>query len=135
MTRLERARDLSARLAGIYHQLENRAGFNKQSLSTLLICLAFDDEVDAAKRMDVLATSFPVFLESDEGRVAGNMIEAYENRDAEAFTACKKTSTVLYLDNEIAKMAQGIVVRGERKVVDAAGNQETVQDEEDGGFL
>jgi hypothetical protein len=46
---------MSSQLCQVMLKIDNRHGFNKQALSTVLICLAIGDEVDAAKRMDEFA--------------------------------------------------------------------------------
>jgi hypothetical protein len=53
--RWTKAIDVSERLGKIYLKVDNRHGFHRQALSTVILVLAFGDEVDASKRMDVYA--------------------------------------------------------------------------------
>ena len=54
-SRLDKAIIASERLAQIYLKHENKHAFFKQALSTVVLCLAYGDEVDAAKKMDQYA--------------------------------------------------------------------------------
>jgi hypothetical protein len=51
-------------------------------------------------------------MDSDEGRIAGNIVEAYESKDSDGLNKLMRSTNVSFLDNEVAKMAMGIQVVG-----------------------
>ncbi|KAJ3186125.1 hypothetical protein HK101_009732 [Irineochytrium annulatum] len=109
--RLLEAIELSQRLTDIFQKLQNGAYVNKQALSTIVIVLLLGDDVEANKRMSSFS-SIPGFLDSEDGHVASDLIEAFQSYDHNLLQASLKRSPIKFLDNEVAKAAMSLRVPG-----------------------
>ncbi|KAJ3127364.1 hypothetical protein HK098_006448 [Nowakowskiella sp. JEL0407] len=131
--RYPKALELSGRLTDAYIKMENRIGINKQVLSCVILALAYGDEVEAGKRFDMYAGRVSGFGESDEGMIAANLLDAYEQHNPDLLADALKRQQINYLNSEITRLARTkLRVPGGGNAVGDAG---TLIEEEDDGLL
>ncbi|KAI9502999.1 hypothetical protein GGI25_003449 [Coemansia spiralis] len=109
--RLSEAADVQLRFYAICEQINNRFEINKCRLSTIVLLLAFGDNVEAGKKMDEFSQNMD-FVRTEEFAVADKMLHAYGNGDQEEFTQLARSQTVSFLDSAISRLAAKIRVPG-----------------------
>lgn len=131
-TRYARAIELQQKLSDIHADLgQNNIPFlHKSQLSLVILHLANGDEV-AAGKVFTRGCNENGFLNSEEGKIAQDILAAYDERDQkqvqDALTKSGVRKSILgFLDNEITKLAYALRVPGEgvapkREVVEADG--------------
>ncbi|RKO83358.1 hypothetical protein BDK51DRAFT_38958, partial [Blyttiomyces helicus] len=103
--RWEDAEAVSVRLGEAFVKLDQRPNFNKQALSTVVICLAAGNVGAANTRLDAFG-AVGGFLQSEEGSIAINILEAFENGDEELLASTLKRQHLNFLDNEVTRTAR-----------------------------
>ncbi|CAG8689495.1 32900_t:CDS:2 [Racocetra persica] len=108
--RYEAAVDILHRLNAIYQSISNQQGLNKTCLSIIITLLAAEDEVEAKKQFQLFCLH--AFVQSEESAIASALLDAFEQGDQDLLTQTVRKQTVIFLDNEIAKLARGLQVPG-----------------------
>ncbi|KAJ3294585.1 hypothetical protein HK104_003480 [Borealophlyctis nickersoniae] len=107
--RYDIAIDLSVRLADGYVKLDQKPNFNKQALTTVIIALVAGDEVDAGKRFEQYAGILG-FGHSEEGKIAQDLLGAYESGDEPLLASTLKRPQINFLDNEVTRAVRALRV-------------------------
>ena len=81
-------------------------------LTTIIMLLAFGDQVQAAKVHEKYIGLSGTWASSDEGRVAGDLLDAYDKREQAILEAAVNKQMIGFLDNEIIKLARSLRVPG-----------------------
>ncbi|KAJ3217282.1 hypothetical protein HDU67_008194 [Dinochytrium kinnereticum] len=136
--RLIEAVEFSHRLVEAFHKTQNRPSYNKQALSTIIIVLLMGDDVDASKRISQYASNSG-FFESEEGKVANALLEAFQTYDEEILANAIKRPVVKFLDTEVVKASLRLRVPGSGKKASSGesssanyGGHPSFEDEDDG---
>ncbi|KAI9199788.1 uncharacterized protein BJ171DRAFT_517093 [Polychytrium aggregatum] len=118
LQRLDKALILSQKLAEGFAKLNNRPGFCKQSLATIIIALAMGDEVEATKRFNS-ACELGGFSPSEENEAATDMLQAFDAGDDELLSKALQRMVITFLDNDVARLAKSLRVPGGRQPTNA----------------
>jgi hypothetical protein len=97
---LNMAVDFSKRLTNLYQKLDQRHYVYKQTLTTILLLLEFNDERGAQELLES-SHSLPGFMNSDEGKTSDAILQSYLLGDQESLALAAKSSAVKFLDNEV----------------------------------
>lgn len=108
---LQEAIGVCKRLAVILQQIRNQHLFYKNQLTIIVILLKFGDEVEASKQFEQ-GTRMEGFASSDEGVIAANLLDAFEQHNQESVEEIVKRPNIAYLDNEAVKLAKQLRVMG-----------------------
>ncbi|KAJ3118569.1 hypothetical protein HDU96_000521 [Phlyctochytrium bullatum] len=100
--------DFSKQLTDGFLKMQNRPSFNKQALSTIILALLQGDDVEASKRFE----QYSSFGESDEGKIAFELVEAFREYDDERLNTAVKKPTVKYLEAEVVRASMRLRVPG-----------------------
>ncbi|KAJ3047705.1 hypothetical protein HK097_011287 [Rhizophlyctis rosea] len=132
--RFDTAIQLSSRLADIFAKLNQSVNFHKQALATVVIALGSGDDVEASKRWEHFAGTL-AFGGTQEGAIANNLIQAYEQADEQALAETQKAREIKLLDNEVARLALSLSVPTHRRPQPTPGSaippSQSVQDIQD----
>ncbi|KAI8809571.1 soluble NSF attachment protein [Cladochytrium replicatum] len=107
--RYAKAVEVSLRLVDANLKIENRSGFNRQGLATVIITLLVGDEVAAGKHFASFA-SVNGFVDSEDGRTAAELLKAFDSRDSGLLEETLKRSSIQFLDNEVARAAMTLKI-------------------------
>ena len=120
--RIQKAIELSLSLQKVFTETENKNGLFKNCLSLIIMYIYNNDSVEARKKMQEWEL-VPGFIESDQGAVCTGLLEAVETGNSETLKENCRNRNVTFLDNEVARLAQGLSV-------ESVG----LTEEEEGGF-
>ncbi|EGC38320.1 soluble NSF attachment protein gamma isoform [Dictyostelium purpureum] len=105
----EEAIDLMILQNRVFIKLNQNHDLHKSCLSVIAISLATDDIVGAKKKYDQFL-DYPSFLHSQEGTTAAELINAFDNHDAEGVKNIVSRHLFNFLDNQVAKIAKGLSI-------------------------
>ncbi|KAG0303729.1 hypothetical protein BGZ98_006351 [Dissophora globulifera] len=107
--RFDKATEMLQALGNIQKDTPNKMAYYKTLLSIIIVQLAAGDEVEAGRRFQAFC-SVEGFVHSEESAVAHAMLDAFDHRDQAYYNQAAARQHVGFLDNEIARLARGIVV-------------------------
>jgi len=110
----------------VHEKLNQHNDVFKMYLSLIIVNLHIDDYV-SADRAYQNAIMYGGFSTAPEARVAQDILDAYEKRNNEALQKSVGGQVITFLDNEIAKLAKGLKIKG--------GIEGGKQEEEESGGL
>ncbi|KAJ3107023.1 hypothetical protein HDU97_004992 [Phlyctochytrium planicorne] len=111
--KIPEAIEFSQRLTEAFQKINNRPSFLKQALSTVIIVLLLGDDVEASKRLEQYASLG--FMDTEEGKIAGSILEAFQNYDEDLLADALKRPTIKYLETEVVRATQRLRVPGSGK--------------------
>ncbi|KAI3654042.1 hypothetical protein MP228_000761 [Amoeboaphelidium protococcarum] len=91
---------------------------NRMGVSCVIVQLAVGDEVAASKLFEQLTLNTPQWPVSDEGKIANQLLDAFEQRDQQKIDQVLKIQQVSFLDRQIIKLAKSLRVLGEQPAVE-----------------
>jgi len=103
--------DLLKKRIGIHEKLNQAHDVYKMYLSSIIVNLFIDDYV-AADRVYQEAIVSGGFSSGPEAKVAQELLDAYEKTNNEALQKIIGAQAITFLDNEIAKLAKSLSVKG-----------------------
>eukprot|EP01116_Phalansterium_solitarium_P018159 TRINITY_DN4712_c0_g1_i2.p1 TRINITY_DN4712_c0_g1~~TRINITY_DN4712_c0_g1_i2.p1 ORF type:complete len:299 (+),score=149.20 TRINITY_DN4712_c0_g1_i2:110-1006(+) len=104
----EAAVELTERLCAVLKRLNNTHELHKQALSMVVLLLHADDPVAADRRYQQFAAEEPEFGGSAEGRLAFELLTAFEHNDQQALQQLTQRQTLTFLDNQLARLAKSL---------------------------
>eukprot|EP01111_Echinosteliopsis_oligospora_P009368 TRINITY_DN2727_c0_g1_i3.p1 TRINITY_DN2727_c0_g1~~TRINITY_DN2727_c0_g1_i3.p1 ORF type:complete len:337 (+),score=114.55 TRINITY_DN2727_c0_g1_i3:60-1070(+) len=93
----------------IFSKLNQQHDHNKSNLSIIIIFLYCDDFV-AANNHFISIGDASDFGRSEEGRVAGELLDAFETRNPEALKKCISKQVFTFLDNQVCKIVKAMSI-------------------------
>jgi tetratricopeptide (TPR) repeat protein len=109
--RIDDALQMYNKQAAIHSKLNHDSDVLKAYLSIMIIHLSRDDYAAAEKAFqDFVGTHG--FTNSQEGRGAMELMDAYEKRDNEGLKKCVNKQIFTFLDNDVAKLAKKLTASG-----------------------
>ncbi|EGG20217.1 soluble NSF attachment protein gamma isoform [Cavenderia fasciculata] len=95
----------------VFSKLDQTNELNKSCLSVIVLHLDMDDNVMAKKRYEDFL-QYVQWAHSNEGKVAGQLIQAFDANDAEAVKKLSQQYLFNFLDNQVAKIAKNLSLGG-----------------------
>jgi gamma-soluble NSF attachment protein len=102
----------SNKLCELMFEIDGKHLTNRSCLTSIILLLAFGDEVEAGKKFGYFAERHGVWVSCEEGQIANDLLDAYEKRDQKRISEIMKKQLIGFLDNEVAKVARKLVVPG-----------------------
>jgi len=107
---LEKALDLYGRLARINMHLNQTMDLSKTYLSMIIIHIKRNDSVSAERVYQDMMVQGPT---SNEGRVASELLQAWEKGTQEEMKAVLAKQTFTFLDQQIMKLSKTLTIKAE----------------------
>jgi len=95
--------------ARVFGKLNQTHDIHKCYLSIIVVYLFCDDVVAASKEY-TQCIEFPTFAMSQEGLTASELLDAYENGNAEALKIVTSKQIFNFLDNQVTKIARALTI-------------------------
>lgn len=73
--------------------------------------------------------------DSDDGKHINDLFKAFEDGNQEAVTVLGKSSTIRFLDNQVIKLFNSIVVPAAKQLPQAASTEDIQREFEEEGYL
>lgn len=100
LKQLSEAIAFTHRFSTLLIKIQNKNLIYKNYLSTLVMILTIPDEVEASKQFELFC-AMEGFLQSDEGRLAHDLIESYEKQDPKLLEETLKKQHFTFLEPEV----------------------------------
>ncbi|KAI8929053.1 soluble NSF attachment protein [Entophlyctis helioformis] len=97
---------LSTRLEDAYLKIDNLPSFTRQGLSNIVLLLSVGNESASQVKFDELCRKSGRWSQSEDGKVANDLIVAFQTGDAQLLEDIQRSSPLRFLDNDIAKIAK-----------------------------
>jgi len=94
----------------VFAKLNQQHDLHKSYLSIVVIFLFCDDYVAANNAYNEWLSSTPGFGSCAEGTAAGELLDAYQNRNPEAIKKVTGRQLFTFLDNQVCKIAKTLTV-------------------------
>lgn len=94
----------------IFTKLNQLHDLHKGYLSIIVIHLYCDDFVAANNLYSQYCEEAPQFMQSQEGVAAGELLDAFEKRNADFLKAVTNKQLFTFLDNQITKIARSMTI-------------------------
>ncbi|CCD17431.1 unnamed protein product [Trypanosoma congolense IL3000] len=124
---VNKGKDKAFRVFVSLNQPHNAA---KAALEMIVLCLSLGDVVLARDKMNALR-DVPGFGGSKEESTAFALLDAFEERDVEKLQETLKSSTLLFLTNDITRIAKKLVITSTEVKADGCGQGPCNDDDED----
>ncbi|OMH80964.1 Gamma-soluble NSF attachment protein [Zancudomyces culisetae] len=117
--RYTEAIQLLHRLASLCSKINNHVEVGRCFLATIILLLAFGDEVEATKQFDVFAAEDPLFTRSDEYNASHQLLEAYKSYDQNLLNSAIKNRSLNDLHSSFRRVAYSLLVPGANSATSA----------------
>lgn len=115
---------------GFYARLNQPHNVAKTGLEIIVLCLSLGDLVLARMKLDGLR-GISGFANTKEESTARSLLDAFGERDTEMLQETLKDSTLMFITNDISRMAKKLVIRSTEAKPDTCEGGEVIDGEED----